>query len=584
MVKPSQQFSNKNVGKSELQQGNQQKARSAELSRIRELSRLNRIDEAFEALNIILKQRPNNVRANLILGTLLQKKNDFSAAIEVYKKIIRKNPQKIQAYQELAKCFQKIGSNKEAISTLEQVQSFESKDLELLQKLGELYSQEQDRPKALKYYQKAVELAPKDLWANLNLAIALRDSGLYKEAEEQLHKTELYHPENLNVLLEFGQLEKKRHRLNLALDYFQQAQNKYPESLETHFSLIDVLYNLGRGKEAQNILNRLGEQYPNHPGVLIHLGHLNKKQGQREKALSWFSLAEVKNTNITRKLKTRTLIVEELKELGRLEEAIEIIDETLAQFPSNINFQILKGHIFQKQLAFAEAAKIYHQILETDQNHLNARMELARTYSYLGKVKKAIQLLEDTQELVDSNVRIIMLLGSLARALGDLDKAYDYYQKACNLEPYNLNSHCALANLMFLQGDMESAVEFMKETQARMPYGEKISLKLSQLYMRSGEFDLSHNSLENVAHRFPDDVALLCQLSRIYSAQGNYEAAWNILEESPLITRIGFKKLKNCELILLFISTIMKRLNIILIEPSPIHLFQLRKELGWHRF
>lgn len=529
MVKPSQQPPKNRRGKKRRQTQTplSSEARAARLSEIKELIKSDRLDEALAALKPILKERPNNLRAKLMLANLLQKKMDFSAAIAVYEAIISLDRQKVPAYLELAECLAQLGKTKDAIAVLERVLSFCPENIQLLQALGDLSRQIPDR-QALDYYRQVLAIAPNNLQANLALAVELRDSGLFTAAEQQLKIARQDCDGHLAILLEFAQLEKKRHQLERAWDYLQQASTSYPENIEPRLAAIEILCGLGRITEARQILEQL-QQEP-HPSIPLYFGHLEKKQGRREKALEWFELAVAKSPNLTRKFRAQTLVIEELKELGRFEEAIAAIDSLIQQFPHRIHFQLIKGSILQKKLAFSSAARLYRQILETESDCVEARIELAKTYSCLGRVEKAVKLLQD-EGLQSSHVRVLMLLGALARASEDWSTASNYYQKACELEPYNINSHCALANLMFLQGEIDSAIDLLKTAQERMPYALKIALKQSELYLRWGDLDSSYDCLAKMRQLFPKQILLLWQLCRVYSARGNYEAAERVLAE-----------------------------------------------------
>ena len=505
-------------------------ATNAELYAIEELRTLGKIEEAVATIQPILQQLPDNIRAKLIYGTLLKSKREFKAAVELYQEIITLKPNNIQTHLELATCLGELEKTQEALEILENAADCAPNDIRVFQTFGNLYRKQQNRQQALKYYQKALAIDPQNIAANLNVATELRELGDSEAAEKQLHLALEYHPHDFNALMQLAQLEQRRQKLDTALKYFQKTIANHPERIEPHLAKINILGNLGRFDVAKNSLKILHQKYPEDSRILISAGHLERKLGLREKALKWFLLAQEKASNPAQNLESQILAIEELIALGRLDEAIKLIEPIIQQFPQNLRAQMIKGSILQKQPNLIAAENVYRSILSTEPNHLNSRIELARTYSQLGQIETAISLLEETYQLSGANIQIFMQLGSLNQALEDWETAGQWYQKACREYPYNPQGYCNLANLMFLEGETESAIKFLQEAHVKIPYFVQISLKLIEFQIRLGNLEVSHQLLKDALNHFPNNVQLRWQLCRVHMEQGNYSAALDVLD------------------------------------------------------
>ncbi len=510
---------------------NSSQAIHAKLFAIEELKELGKIDEAVETIKPILEQSPDNIRAKLIYGRLLKRQLNSNGAVELYREIINLDSKNIPAHLELATCLSELNQTQEAIDLLEGAKNLYPDDLRIFHKMGDLFRKQQDRKKALIYYKKALEIDPQHLWANLNVATELRELGNLEAAEKQIHQALEYHPNHFNALMQLGQLEQRRQKLDLALEYFQKVIDNYPDRIEPHLATIDILRDSGRLEQAQSHLNILRKTYPKDSRAFIHSGHFERRLGQREKALQWFHLAQEKAANPNQNLEAQILGIEELRDLGRFDQALKLIDLIIQQFPEHIRPQMVKGSILQKQANLREAAHIYQNILSTEPNHLQSQLELARIYSQSGQVETAIAILEETHKLFGSNFNVFTQLGSLNQALEEWETARQWYQKACQEYPYNFQGYCTLANLMFLKGEAESAIQLLNEAQVKIPDSVQIIIKLIELNTRLGNFELSHKILKDGLNRFPGNIQLLFQLCRLQMAEGDYSAALDVFDK-----------------------------------------------------
>ena len=449
---------------------------------------------------------------------------------ELYQNVITLGPKNIQTHLKLATCLSELGQTKEALDILKDAQSFHPNDLRVLKKIGNLYRKQEDRKQALKYYQKSLEIEPKNPIANLDVGIELMELNDLEAAREKIHQALKYHPDNFHALMHMGKLEQKRQQPEIALKYFQKAIENHPTRIEPHLKKIDILFNSGRLSEAESHLEILHQRYPEEFRIPMYFGHFARKLGQRKKALQWYRLAQEKALSLEHSIKAELYTIEELRDLGHLDEAIKLVEPIILQFPANIRAQMIKGSILQKIPNLLEAASVYKNILSAQPNHLNSHIELARIYSQSGQVEAAITLLEETYQLVGANIQVLTQLGSLNQAIENWEAARKWYQKACQQYPYNHNGYCMLANLVFLQGEPETAVQLLQEAQVKIPDSIHILIKLIELQMRLGNFDVSHQLLIDGLGRFPHDIQLLWLLCRVHMAQGDYSTALDVLD------------------------------------------------------
>ncbi|MEM9272160.1 MAG: tetratricopeptide repeat protein [Cyanobacteria bacterium P01_F01_bin.143] len=410
------------------------------------------------------------------------------------------------------------------------------KNAKAILKLGRLCRQEKKRDEALKLFQEALALRPKMIWAYIQVATELKYFGKFAEAEQKLLKALDYSPNNFDVLMQLGELEQQKQQPEQALDYFQKALINHCNEVKPGVQIAKILHHikLYNHEHFHNIhkkLNLVFSKFADQYNVLMFRGDFARKLGQRAEALSWFQLAIDKAELPAQKIKAQLREAEELEVLGDFHQAIENIETILQSNPENVDIQMRKVSILRKNVNFIEAKNICKNILSIKPNHLDCRLELARIYSQSGQAETAILLLEETHQLLEPNVKVLRLLGSLNQALENWEIANEWYQKASQEYPDNPHTYYDLANLNFIQGKTQLAINILQEAQVKLPHSIEIPLKLAEFQRLLGNLELSHQLLIEQLNRIPDNIEVLWDLCYLHMEQGDYSLALNILDK-----------------------------------------------------
>ncbi|HKI62413.1 MAG TPA: sulfotransferase, partial [Mariprofundaceae bacterium] len=136
--------------------------------------------------------------------------------------------------------------------------------------------------KAVQYLQQAIEISPKRIEFQINLA------GIYlarKQNEEALHwykqalQLDAKSPHAQlgcgNALIELGLNSE-------AIEYLEQASKRQPEDLAVLIRLYHACYNLRRTEEARSYLDAILAKDPNHAEAHYSMGQLALEQGRME--------------------------------------------------------------------------------------------------------------------------------------------------------------------------------------------------------------------------------------------------------------------------------------------------------------
>ena len=505
-----------------------QKAAKERLSTVKQLKDTS---SAIAKIKQILDDCPELIPGWLELGLCYRQSCDRALALETFEKALKFHPQDARIRIQLSIEQLHFGKLEDCQENLEQLLAIAPDRVRGIINLGKVYQRQGKGEQAIELYKKALQINPQAHEATINLVEQLQKCNLHDEAIKYLQKAVDRSPKHFGLLICWGKLEQSQRNFSLALEHFQKAIALHPDRIDAYFCQIDTLWKQGNYDEATKQLENLHSGYGDRYPVLIYSGDFERKLGQREKSLRWHQLAQTKAAGSGQVIKAQVLIAEDLKALGRYDEALQKIESAIALKPKRLPSLVIKGSILLAQAELSKAAEVYEYILSLKPVHFEARIELANIYSQSGQVERAIALLEETQSLLGNKVETCIRLGWLYQALEDWDNAETYYVKACLEQPENYRGYYELANLHFLQGNIETAFELLDLARQKGPYSLEVGLRRIQFQKSLGNVDLCKQLALELTELFPHSTQLRWLLCNIYISRGDFTDAHDVLAQ-----------------------------------------------------
>jgi tetratricopeptide (TPR) repeat protein len=169
-----------------------------------------------------------------------------------------------------------------------------SDDYRVFLMLGFIYHREGRFPRAIKNYEKALELNDRDFDSSINLSIIYNDLGKYKLGAEyykkavqnvdKLSSEEIGKKEEIDDMfskqhLSLGELYLRYNRPNEALNEFRKAKSLYDKNINIDLNISETFFRLKKRKEAIKILQDIKLKKPNFYEARVKLGHLKFLEG-----------------------------------------------------------------------------------------------------------------------------------------------------------------------------------------------------------------------------------------------------------------------------------------------------------------
>jgi tetratricopeptide (TPR) repeat protein len=314
-----------------------------------------------------------------------------------------------------------------------------------------------------------------DGWLLRRRGVALLELGEYDRAFEALKQAVEIAPEDRDALAVVLATYRETDRLDEAAVFLEGLIQRYPSVIELRADLVTVYAALGRHDD---VIEQLLHEYEQDPDHRDHYAIA---------AADW------------------------LQSLMRYDEAVELLEGTLEEFPENSSLRLRLGHVFEAAGDGEAALDVWTEVEPGLAYWSFAVSERARVLSDLERRDEAIELLRNAVERdrADSLVADLELQIGLARTLTE-DGQYD--EAAAAVAPLEANAPSLFAReqarVLWESGQVDRALVLLNEAIERDGAQPLASLTLADLYRDQGLFAEGVAVLENAMARLQSPVAL----------------------------------------------------------------------------
>lgn len=256
----------------------------------------------------------------------------------VIKKI--KNPPPMFYHLKRARNFKEVGHLNAAIEEIHLAIKADPLSSKPLRELGYLFFSENEGGQAEKYFLKAANINPYDVFALHYLGKLYLNRNQIEKAEIYFDKAMLISPRNIprcidygKILLERGMIQKARKVFNKVLSY---ADN--PLSLSEEIA--EVLMEKGIYADAIKLINTVLKSVPARYDLIFKLGIAYENLGRHEKALNFFIQYGNKDQD---NLVAKIHIAKNYFDLNQTQKAKQILRFVLRIDPNNSDAKELLG-------------------------------------------------------------------------------------------------------------------------------------------------------------------------------------------------------------------------------------------------
>lgn len=214
----------------------------------------------------------------------------------------------------------------------------------------------------------------------------------------------------------------------------------------------------------------------------------------------------------------RFTIAELFVQWGFLQEASQILEELLQQYPHEGEIKVMLADIYIELEADEKAIELLNNIHETDESYLEALIQLADLYQAQGLFEVAEQKLLTAKQLNPTEPIIDFALGELLFSTGDYLKAITYYQKVIGVtkEVANVSVPVRLAESYAAIGEYEEALKIYQDVEHE---DSDTLFKYGLTAHQAGRSDIAIKAWEHVVEIDPYYHTVYYQLAKAYEEE-----------------------------------------------------------------
>jgi tetratricopeptide (TPR) repeat protein len=426
---------------------------------------LGRYEEAVKASEAALKIDENNSRALYLKGKALFSQGKYKDALESFDTASKFDPTNGTIYFSKGTAELQLGNQDAALLEFKKASMTENRSDYYVGQGNILFKYLHDPEEAVKAYNKAIQLDPKNIVAYLEKGNVLFNQSKYENALYEYMKgiRSMDNPDkNYTKILETKGTELQTQNLTMSLAYFGQALKLDPKNSNLYIKIGNVLFAQGKYQYALNAymkgIRSMDNPDKNNLKLLLAKG-TQLQMTNLTMSLAYFkSVAELNQSDTD----FQYALGYTLFKLGDYKNALVILDKSLQIQPNNANAQFARGHTLFELGRYSDALQAYKQ------THYHA--------------------ISENDDLVSQFIRvtepsIVNILINHAIDLSNMKNptmSLAYLSQALTLDPKNSNAYFVKGNVLSTQGKYDDALS---------SYNTSISLgeDNSTLYLLKGK-------------------------------------------------------------------------------------------------
>lgn len=373
--------------------------------------------------------------------------------------------------------------------------------------LADIDQNESDLAAAQTELRAALQTEPSYLPARLSLAETFFKTGQEDDAEKEYRALLSLDPSQPQAKLGLARIELQRGNDDAAIAMLEELMADHPDATSGAALFAQVLERRGEADRA------------------IAMTQYSLQKPGPAPADPWMDALLV-DCYDTQRL---SLTFEEYFKLGRMDEALPLLDRLSVLDPNGPITKMFSGFSHAKALQHITAVREYYEALGKGGDPEKICPYLVQSLLALGKGSEAAKLMADFYEKTPDSIPIAKAFAEVALQQGDEKLARELLSKVLQREPYLASQNMSLAKILWTSGDHERAVPFLQRVAIAMPSDVPARALLGEYYLEKLDPVSAIKPLEEARvyapAKTPAQKRLTELLATAYSQAGNGEAA-----------------------------------------------------------
>ena len=393
------------------------------------LIRAGDIDGAVEHLDAIVKTGSEPPGAGFHQAAkILGAEKDTEAAVGVMRQLVRGHEDDVEAQLALARLLARTGNVDESSEVVDRAFELHPGNARIAVLQARMRQRADDVAGAFRVLEEFLERAPTSGMARMAYARMLVDARRYEQARAEFEHLVAEEPGNDDARYALGLLLVQTNRLDEAARQFEILANRETRRDTAHYYLGRIAESQERYADAVASYRRVrrGEHRLN---AQIRIAMLLADSGEIEAARR--HLHGVRSANTQEAVRVYSAEAGLLTRFARYDEAMDVYDASLEEFPGNTDLLYARGMLAAKMARLDIVERDMRAIIAREPDNADALNALGYTLADLtdryeeayALIKRAIELKPDDHYIVDSLGWVLHRMGRHREALVELRRA-----------------------------------------------------------------------------------------------------------------------------------------------------------------
>jgi tetratricopeptide (TPR) repeat protein len=411
----------------------------------------NRLDEATNLDNEILKSNSNDVEGLVCKAQIQLRRDDTAGAVDSLQSALRHDPENAIAHYQLALALSQQHNQSRAESELREAVRIRPDLTDAQAALARLEMQRGDFDSVTRTAQQIITSKPYAADGYLFKGIAELARQKYSDAEQDAQQAAQRAPQSPAPYIQLGNIQLAQKHYPDAIKFYQQALDRDPSSSDGLSGVMNTYFADKQPDKAIAAANAQIAKSPNNTNFYDLLGTalFNGKKDLAGAAVALQKAIELDKNNVDAVEKLGKVQVQQ----GSIDKALALYQQSVKDHPREITFYILCGELYELQKDWDHAKDMYQQALVISPDHPLASNNLA--YVILqqgGNVDVAMGLAQTARRGMPDSPQAADTLGWAFYQKGIYQSAINQFQEALRLgakngapEDADLHYHLGLA-------------------------------------------------------------------------------------------------------------------------------------------
>ncbi len=348
----------------------------------------NQYDQAVDYLKKASALRPGDPVSRYNLGIAYLKQNRKNEALAELEKAEELGSKDSEMVEKIGEAYFSLNDYDRSLKTYNSLLKTRKRNVKILSRIGELYYKKGELDRAYNIYRKITEFEPATenaRMAYLNMGNIMDDAARYEDAIKAYEKAMTISPRDASAHYNLGIAYKHAGKPERAIRSWQESARLNTKSPAPHIAIADYyyekkFYDLAE-KEFQTVLSR----WPENQDAHFKIATIYYKRNNPEYALNAFrKVTELdENSELARKAMINIAIISSsLKnDEETLEKSVRLVQKALLMKPADPQALLSLGIIFSRKEMYDRAIDTFYQALRnTNDSRLTGEI-----YNNIGK-------------------------------------------------------------------------------------------------------------------------------------------------------------------------------------------------------